>query len=804
MGTGDRFTELSFAEFDVSELCELISSREDWMLQRLTTYVVERGFGKYVPPLIESWRLAVAGASESILVGLKELFPQFELGPDDDYAEDPVSRFAILEAHRHRERGVTLKMFLGLLIYFRQIFSDLIRSANFDLEYERCSTYIIHRLFDRMLIAISMEWTEYDQHKLIEDLQANNRLMTNEKNKYLSIFESHPHLVFILDNRNRIDNMNHSAATHFYNARLPGSQYYQVIKDGETTIPVLPVSSKSDSFGTGERASCEGLFPWLAEDLRAFSKSSDLMRSFEKKVDSENGTQYFNVKLSRTIDARKEMDGVILLIEDITSQKMFSEELRLAKERAESANRAKSAFLANISHELRTPLNAILGFTDLMRKSPAINSDQAKNLGIISKSGINLLNLINNVLDISKIEAGHMALEEVDINLKQLLNEITELMSIKVSEKGLGFNVKPAADLSRVIRVDAGKLRQVLTNLISNAVKYTEKGDVTLKVSIAEQDEPKRAGLRFEVTDSGVGIRKEDQEKIFSPFEQVGGQPVSDAGTGLGLAICKQYVDLMGGHIGVSSEPGKGSIFHFEIPASILPATSMSSDKPFSGRIAGVAAGQQRLRILIAEDNPDNRLLLRRLHEPLGFEIQEAVNGKEAVDIHEKWQPHLIWMDIRMPVMSGLDATRHIKEKSNGSETKIVALTAHALEAERIEILKAGCDEFIRKPYRDAEIYGALEKHLGVRFSFSDANPSEDPSVDHQLLQEQMEGIPPGLASRLRDAAVLLDDRICLHAIEGIRAHNHELGNRLCRMVENMQYKEILSTLDRLVPNGEK
>ncbi|RPJ81292.1 MAG: diguanylate cyclase, partial [Deltaproteobacteria bacterium] len=217
-----------FSGYDTADLHRLISTHEDWLLQRLTTYVIERGFGKYVPPLIESWRLAIAGVSESILIGLKDLFPEFEIGPDDDYAGDPVSRFAILEAHRHRERGITLKMFMGLLIYFRQIFVDLIQYAEFELGYERYSKKIIERLFDRMLLALSMEWTKYDQNKLIEDLQANNRLMTNEKNKYLSIFESHPHLVFILDNENRIDNMNHSAATLFYNAKLPGSQYYRV------------------------------------------------------------------------------------------------------------------------------------------------------------------------------------------------------------------------------------------------------------------------------------------------------------------------------------------------------------------------------------------------------------------------------------------------------------------------------------------------------------------------------------------------------------------------------------------------
>lgn len=469
-----------------------------------------------------------------------------------------------------------------------------------------------------------------------------------------------------------------------------------------------------------------------------------------------------------------------------------------AREHAEAANRAKSAFLANMSHELRTPLNAILGFSRLMAKGPDLTTAQVEALTIISDSGEHLLDLINNVLDISKIEAGHLVREDADFNLHRCLYEIESLVSVQAAEKGLRFAVDLSPDLPWEITADAGKLRQVLINLVGNAIKYTHSGGVSVRARAAGWPSPQRAQLRFEVEDTGIGIGAEHRERIFAPFEQVGDQPSAESGTGLGLAISRQYVELMGGQLGVTTELGRGSVFHFEVPVAVLSRSTDVAPERHDRQVMGLASGQPRHRLLIAEDKLENRLLLRRLLEPLGFDLREVVNGQEAVALFEQWRPHLIWMDIRMPVMDGMEATRLIKATEAGAHTRIVALTAHALEDERLEILAAGCDGFIRKPYRDTEIFDALEKHLQVRFLYAEDQTPATPIDGAELDMAQLSKAPPALTERLRECAVLLDGQRCLEVAGLIGDHNPELGSCLCRMVESFQYKSLLAALDAL------
>ncbi len=468
-------------------------------------------------------------------------------------------------------------------------------------------------------------------------------------------------------------------------------------------------------------------------------------------------------------------------------------ELQLAKEQAESANRAKSVFLANMSHELRTPLNAVLGFSQVMRNSSDVSPGQIESLNIIIRSGEHLLNLINNVLDISKIESGRVELEEAPVHLYQFLEEIKSLMYVRTHEKGLILTLDQSPDLPAHVIADAGKLRQILINLIGNAIKYTPSGSVIIRAMVSEMRESEPVWLRFEIEDTGPGMLEKDRERIFIPFEQLEERPATEAGTGLGLAICKQFVELMGGTIGVSSETGQGSIFYFEIPLEVIEAVD-SSIEPQYGRIIGLAEGQPVKRLLIVDDQPESRQLLNKMLAPIGFELREAVNGREAVDLFAQWHPHLIFMDIGMPIMGGLEATRRIKSTTEGAHTKIVALTAHALEEERRTILAAGCDDFIRKPYRYSEIFSALAAHLETVFIYEDGN-SQYPGSSHQLTADDLAELPAELKNRLNEAVVLLDSDAVKHAIEAIRVCRPDIAEQLAEKAKDLRYDIILKLI---------
>ena len=473
-----------------------------------------------------------------------------------------------------------------------------------------------------------------------------------------------------------------------------------------------------------------------------------------------------------------------------------NEALKKKTLQAEEASRAKSLFLANMSHELRTPLHAILGFSQLLQNSNGVKDEQRHSLDIITRSGKHLLNLINNVLDISKIESGGVALDPQSADLILLLDEIQSLMSVRAKEKNLFFRVEYASDFPRLVTVDVGKLRQILLNFVGNAIKFTMSGGVILRGSLASgEDSQKPVRVILEVEDTGPGINQEDQDRIFDFFVQIGQQSSTEAGTGLGLPISRKNAELMGGHAGVR-QTGNGSIFFVEIPVT-LASEFPEAEEQISATVVRIEDGRSH-RLMIVEDRPENRLLLKKILQYVGLEVREAQNGEEALSQFMEFTPELIFMDVQMPVMDGVEATRHIRELPSGKDVRIIGLTAHAMDHEKQEILAAGFDEVIEKPFRQEDIFQALSRNLNVQFMYTSRDREEGVEQDQKLEidEDELNKLPLSLLKRLLQGAELLDRSFCLEVISEIKVVNPVLGDRLIFMVKKLQFKELLKMLD--------
>lgn len=487
-------------------------------------------------------------------------------------------------------------------------------------------------------------------------------------------------------------------------------------------------------------------------------------------------------------------------------------ELKIAKEQAEVANQAKTRFLANMSHELRTPLNAILGFTQFMLRDTSLSSDRQQQLKIVNRSGEHLLSLINDILSMSKIEAGQVTLNENSFDLYGLLDSLKEMLTLKAKSKGLQLIFNRTPDVPQYIKTDESKLRQILINLIGNAIKFTESGSVTVRVGLGNgelqmADNPEiaigneqfamrdeRLILTFEISDTGLGIAPDEIDTLFTHFVQSTTGRNSQEGTGLGLPISQEFVQLMGGEIKVSSTLNRGTTFTFYIlirPALAAPIPM----KRASDRVIKLAPDETIYRISIVEDRAENREILRQLLESVGFEVKTAENGREALELWEDWSPHLIWMDMQMPVMGGIEATKQIKSTPKGQSTTVIALTASAFEEDRATILSAGCDDFVRKPWREEIIFEKIAEHLGVRYIYEEESKVTSPQseeVPTQLTREALQVMPAEWIEQLYQAAFRANEKQIMKLIEQIPSQEAPLASTLTELIDNFHLDTII------------
>jgi PAS domain S-box-containing protein len=540
-----------------------------------------------------------------------------------------------------------------------------------------------------------------------------------------------------------------------------------------------------------------------ADDMDAMA--SRQRKTVEERLAAVHGTVWLETYKAPVFDEDGTVLGTVGASRDISERKAAEAAREAALAEAERLARLRSEFLAQMSHELRTPLNAILGYAQILQRDQPLTERQTRGLATIQESGHHLLTLINDILDLSRITASKLDLYPADIDLANFLRVVSDIIRVKADEKSLLFTYEGSANLPGAVRVDDKRLRQVLLNLLGNAVKFTDRGHITLRVrqvpipTLTEhaaqydgsESEMRIARLLFEIEDSGIGMTTEQVKRIFHPFEQVADVERRRGGAGLGLAISWQLVRLMGGNIHVRSEAGKGSVFSFELDLPV--ATSQPHVSPTQHVPVGYTG--PRKKILIVDDVPRSRTMLIDFMTTLGFNVVEAANGQEAIDQARRVRPDLIVMDIAMPIMDGMEATRRIRSIPELARIPILIASASASSEDQSRSLAAGASAFVAKPIEQDKLLNAMGEHLAVEWTYQEIWEEQEPGTADTMVippQEEMEVLHElALAGNMRD----LRDRA--NYLKGLDPRYRPFAKHLQSLVQKYQSQAILTLVER-------
>ena len=702
----------------MKQLQETITDNEDWLIDRVLSYAKEHGYTQFTSTLREAWRASVAGLSKPLVEALEKYDQPPGISAGDDFSDNPIAAFGVMHAKQHRTRGVTLQLFLGLNKYYRQTYVDLVMAQKFPTEIQERYRLFIERFFDLVELGCCTEWVNATESTKLMESQERNRTLTNEKNKYLTIFESLNDPVILLDNEGTIQNMNHAAHALFVGPKDPGAVYY----------------------GTDKQMTIESQIDFL----KAHNNGTD---HFEIVLETSNGNQEFEVRIQRMLDVSDKFLGTVMILNNIAEHKR-------AQELAETANKAKSTFLATMSHEIRTPINGILGIANLL-KDTKLSESQMDYLDKITSSGEVLMAVLNDILDYSKIEAGVLELELVDFDLCEVMEQVSKLVKPAATKKGLQFSLSIDELMPCFLRGDPGKIRQVLLNLASNAVKFTPTGSVDMQVLCTTNKTGNLPVLHFRVIDTGIGVPKDKIEHLFEPFTQEDASITRlYGGTGLGLAICKKLVTAMDGSI-TCQNTGSGSIFSFEIP--------LREGKPDSatGELISQVWKPRPLDILLVEDNEVNMLVAEGFLKRQGHSVTTSQSAEEALTQLGKKPFELVLMDIRLPGMNGLDAVRLIRASQDTTyrQTPIIVLSANVVRSEVEKCFVAGANGFLGKPFTPEDMQGAISEclsdHIGIaRIANSPQKASVQQLIEPSVIRQHLELLGPERAGRIIEAFV--------------------------------------------------